>query len=52
MADFKLGEFLAKALEAEERAACAENQEIKELWLKVAAGYRDLVRTHRQSDDT
>jgi hypothetical protein len=37
-------DFLARALEAEDRAAKAGDAMLRESWLKVAAGYRELAR--------
>jgi hypothetical protein len=37
-------EFLERARDAEERAAKAVEATIRESWLKVAKGYRDLAR--------
>lgn len=37
-------EFLARAREAEARAAKATDPMLRESWLKVAQGYHDLAR--------
>ena len=37
-------EFLERAKEAEERAAKAVEATVRESWLKLAQGYRDLAR--------
>jgi hypothetical protein len=37
-------EFLAKAKEAEEQAAKAQDERSREGWLRIAFGYRDLAR--------
>jgi hypothetical protein len=42
--DLRREEFLARAKEAEARAAKAVEAGIRESWLKVAEGYRDLAR--------
>ena len=35
--------YLAKAEEAEKQAEMAEDDRVRQSWLKVAAGYRDLA---------
>ena len=42
--ELRRDEFLARAKEAEQRAAKAVEARIRESWLKVAEGYRDLAR--------
>jgi hypothetical protein len=36
--------FLAKAKEAEEKAAISSNSETQEIWLQIAKNYQDLAR--------
>ena len=41
-------EYLAKAAEAEKEAAEAKSPDMRESWLKIAQGYRDLAaKTNR-----
>ena len=42
--DMRREEFLERAREAEERAAKTPEPGLRESWLKVAEGYRDLAR--------
>ena len=42
--DLRREGFLERAREAEERAAKAVEPAIRQSWLKVAEGYRDLAR--------
>jgi hypothetical protein len=46
----KIGEFLAKAKEAEEFAAKAVSPPVQEIWLRIAFGYRDLARADGYKD--
>jgi len=48
---FKVGEFIAKAKKAEERAALAKDPKLKETWLMLAAGYRELAQLYRHGDE-
>jgi hypothetical protein len=48
--NIKIKEFLAKAKEAEEYAAKAADGPIRESWLRVAFGYRDLARANGYKD--
>lgn len=40
------GAYLAKAVEAGQQAEKAEEDFARSIWLKVAAGYRDLARIY------
>jgi hypothetical protein len=39
-------DFLARAKEAEEKAAAAKDESAKSAWLRIAAGYHDLAARH------
>jgi len=41
--DRRYEEHLAKAKEAEEQAEKAQDEAIKAVWLRIAAGYHDLA---------
>ena len=44
MKDQRLAEYLAKAKEADERAAKASDPLTRQAWEKIAEGYRELIR--------
>lgn len=46
--DQRKQEYLAKAKEAEECAGKAKDELSKASWLRIAAGYHDLVARHDQ----
>ena len=46
--DNKLDEYLTKAANAEAIAEQMDGQYLKQSWLDIAEGYRELARIHRE----
>jgi hypothetical protein len=46
----EIEKFLAEAKEADEKAAAATSAAVRDIWLRVASGYRDIARANGHKD--